>query len=192
MSLYSKIRDNPYYSLQTSTKPERIKKIWGTQANLTNSGPSYPLNIKRGLWTSSLNTQINLQRTWDAMLALYMKYAGIRYSLFLHFFSYISVFTYLEIFLQSFFRALLALLILILNSCSFKTFRGRSRSPLSRQILVSRTSWERPLPTSPKNSIWPSRGSPDLNFRGHPNLRSWGSPEMMSRGCSNLTFKGRP
>ena len=52
MSLYSKIRDNPYYSLQTSTtKPERIKKIQGTQANLTNSGPSYPLNIKRGLWT---------------------------------------------------------------------------------------------------------------------------------------------
>ena len=86
MSLYSKIRDNPYYSLQTSTKPERIKKIQGTQANLTNSGPSYPLNIKRALWTSSLNTQINLQRTWDAMLALYMKYAGYKIQLIFAFF----------------------------------------------------------------------------------------------------------
>ena len=49
---------------------------------------------------------------------------------------------------------------------------------------VSRTPPSNVHRTSPKDTMWPSRGRPDLTSQGRPNLSS--------RGRLNLIFKGRP
>ena len=43
---------------------------------------------------------------------------------------------------------------------------------------------------SSKDSIWPSRGRPDLTSWGRPNLMPWGCPEMTFRCRPVLIFKG--